>query len=171
MGRYTGLKVNDLRPVFDVLPSQQRKEHTHTRISQDLIRKTGTTARVADRVDYSGSWLCRRIWVAKWNGHLSTALKWRWYFSRPEKYKILLHDLEDSSSFAIFVWENYVLSIIFTLNRCLLLSSMSHALETNSGCEEQATCPETAGLGFCSSPVLTVLVVSIQLVEGTNICL
>ena len=146
--------------------------HTHTRISQDLIRKTGTTARVADRVDYSGSWLRRRIWVAKWNGRLSTELKWRWYFSRPEKYKILLHDLEASSSFATFVWENYVLSIIFTLNRCLLLSSMSHALETNSGCEEQAICPETAGLGFCSSPVvLIVVVVSIQLVEGTNICL
>ena len=55
------------------------------------------------------------------------------------------HDLEASSSSASFVWENYVLSIIFTLSRCLLPSSMGHALETNRGCEEQAICPETAG--------------------------
>lgn len=156
---------------FDVLPSQWRKEHTHTCISQDLIRKTESTARVADGVDYSGRWLCR-IWVAKRNGLLSTGLQWRWYFRRPEKYKVLLHDLEASSSSAIFVWENCVLSIVFTLSRCLLLSSMSHALETNSGCEEQAVCPETPCWGFCSSPVvLIVLVVSIQLVEGTNVCL
>ena len=171
-GSIPALKVNDLRPVFDVLPSQWRKEHTHTCVNQDLIRKTGTAARVADRVRDSGGCLCRRIWVARRNGLLSTGLKWRWYFSRPEKYRVPSHDLEASSSSASFVWENYVLSIIFTLSRCLLPSSTSHASETNSGCEEQAICPERAGWGFCSSPVvLIVLVVSIQLVEGTNICL
>lgn len=128
-----------------------KEEHTHTCISQDLIRRNWIYCKSCWRSGLLGGGGCAGYEWPKEMAFFPQGCSGDGISAGQRSTRSCCTWFGGLFKLRYFVWENCVLSIVFTLSKMLATEFHEPCLGNKQWVWGQAVCPETPCLGFCSS--------------------